>query len=53
MKVVIIDDTQLNVTLLQHLARKLPDCESVCFTDPVAGLAGVWQTIPICSLWIT
>jgi len=38
MKVVIIDDTQLNVTLLQHLVRKLPDCESVCFTDPVAGL---------------
>jgi putative two-component system response regulator len=38
MKVVIIDDTQLNVTLLQHLVRKLPGCESVCFTDPVAGL---------------
>src|SRR5664279_1166704 len=38
MKVVIIDDTQLNVTLLQHLVRKLPDCEPVCFTDPVAGL---------------
>lgn len=39
MKVVIIDDAQLNVTLLQHLVRKLPDCEPVCFTDPVAGLA--------------
>ncbi len=38
MKVVIIDDAQMNVTLLQHLVRKLPDCESVCFTDPVAGL---------------
>jgi len=38
MKVVIIDDTQLNVTLLQHLVRKLPECEPVCFTDPVAGL---------------
>jgi putative two-component system response regulator len=23
---------------LQHLVRKLPDCEPVCFTDPVAGL---------------
>ena len=38
MKIVIIDDAQMNVTLLQHLVRKLPDCESVCFTDPVAGL---------------
>jgi putative two-component system response regulator len=39
MKVVIIDDTQMNVTLLQHLVRKLPDCETICFTDPVPGLA--------------
>lgn len=38
MKVVIIDDAQMNVTLLQHLVRKLKDCESVCFTDAVAGL---------------
>jgi putative two-component system response regulator len=39
MKVVVIDDAQINVTLLQHLVRKLPDCEPVCFTDPVAALA--------------
>lgn len=38
MRVVIIDDAQLNVTLLQHLVRKLPDCEPVCFTEPVAAL---------------
>jgi putative two-component system response regulator len=38
MKVVIIDDTQLNLTLLQHLVRKLPDCESICFIDPVVAL---------------
>ena len=38
MKVAIIDDAQLNVTLLQHLVRKLPDCEAVCFTDPVKAL---------------
>ena len=38
MKVVIIDDAQINVTLLQHLVRKLQDCEPVCFTDPLAGL---------------
>lgn len=39
MRVLIIDDAQMNVTLLQHLVRKLPDCEPVCFTDPAAGLA--------------
>jgi len=38
MKVAIIDDAQMSVTLLQHLVRKLPDCEPVCFTDPVAAL---------------
>ncbi|MGC2165488.1 MAG: HD domain-containing phosphohydrolase [Gallionella sp.] len=38
MRVVIIDDTQINVTLMQHLVRKLPDCEPIGFTDPVAGL---------------
>ncbi|MBP7492298.1 MAG: response regulator, partial [Rhodoferax sp.] len=38
MKVAIIDDAQMNVTLLQHLVRKLPGCEPVCFTDPVAAL---------------
>ena len=38
MKVVIIDDIQMNVTLLQHLVKKLPDCASFCFTDPVLAL---------------
>ncbi|MEQ1532394.1 MAG: response regulator [Sideroxydans sp.] len=38
MKVVIIDDAQMNVTLLQHLVRKIPDCEPTCFTDPVSAL---------------
>ena len=38
MKVAIVDDTQLNLTLLQHLVRKLPDCEPICFTDPVVAL---------------
>lgn len=39
MKVAVIDDAQINVTLLQHLVKRLPDCDSVCFTDPVAALA--------------
>ncbi len=38
MKVAIIDDIQMNVTALRYLVGKLPDCESVCFTDPVAAL---------------
>lgn len=39
MKVVVVDDTQLNLTLVQHLVRKLPDCEPLCFLDPVEALA--------------
>ncbi len=38
MKIVIIDDLQINVTLLQHLVKKLPGCTSICFTDPLAAL---------------
>ena len=31
MKVAIIDDAQMNLTLLQHLVRKLPDLvDDVC-----------------------
>jgi len=37
-KTVIIDDVQMNVTLLNHLALKLHDNETVCFNDPVAAL---------------
>ena len=46
MKVAIIDDAQLNVTLLQHLVRKLDDCDPVCFTDSVAGLAWCLENAP-------
>jgi putative two-component system response regulator len=46
MKVAIIDDAQLNVTLLQHLVKKLADCEPVCFTDPVAALAWCLENGP-------
>lgn len=34
MRILIIDDTQLNITLLQYLVKKIPECESVAFTDP-------------------
>ncbi len=38
MKVVIIDDVQINVSLLQFLVRKLPDCDAIGFVDPIVGL---------------
>jgi putative two-component system response regulator len=33
MQVLIIDDVQLNLNLLQHLVKKLPDCDSTAFLD--------------------
>lgn len=38
MKVVIIDDVQMNVILLKHLVLKMPGCEPVTFTDPQTAL---------------
>ncbi len=39
MDVVIVDDTQINVTLMQALISKVDGCKPVCFTDSAAGLA--------------
>jgi len=38
MKVVIVDDVQLNVSLLKALVARLPGTEPVCFTDPQQAL---------------
>ncbi len=38
MKVVIVDDVQMNVTLLKHLVLKLEDTQATCFTDPLTAL---------------
>ncbi|MBK6852719.1 MAG: response regulator [Burkholderiales bacterium] len=38
MQVAIIDDTQMNVTFMQHLVKKLPGCTPVTFTDPLVAL---------------
>jgi putative two-component system response regulator len=46
LKVAIIDDAQLNVTLLQHLVKKLANCEPVCFTDSVIALAWCLENNP-------
>lgn len=39
MNVVIVDDTQINVTLMQALVNRIDGCKPVCFTDSAAGLA--------------
>ena len=39
MKILILDDVQFNIVLLQHLTKKLPDSESISFTDPLKALA--------------
>lgn len=38
MQVAIVDDTEMNVVLMKHLVRKLPECEPVCFTDSLIAL---------------
>ena len=38
MKVVIVDDTQINVTLMEALVKKIAGCQPVCFTDSGRGL---------------
>lgn len=38
MRILIIDDTQLNITLLQYLIKKIPEYESIAFTDPLSAL---------------
>jgi putative two-component system response regulator len=35
MKIVIIDDNQVNVVVVRSLVKQLPDCEAVEFTDPM------------------
>lgn len=39
MRVVIVDDTQLNLTLMEALISKVEDCSPLSFLDPVAALA--------------
>ncbi len=39
MNVVIVDDTQINVTLMQALVNRIDGCKPVCFTESAAGLA--------------
>ena len=46
MNVVIVDDTQINVTLMQALVNRIEGCKPVCFTDSAAGLAWCLENNP-------
>ena len=46
MKIAIVDDTPLNLTLMQALVGKLPDCDPLPFADPTEGLAWCQQNEP-------
>jgi putative two-component system response regulator len=46
MDVVIVDDTQINVTLMQALINKVDGCKPVCFTESAAGLAWCMEREP-------
>ena len=46
MNVVIVDDTQINVTLMQALVNRIDGCKPVCFTDSAKGLAWCLENQP-------
>lgn len=46
MRVIVIDDAEINVLLLCKLLDKLPDCSSVSFTEPERALAWCQQQVP-------
>jgi putative two-component system response regulator len=46
MKVVIVDDTQINVTLMEALVKKIEGCQPVCFTESAKGLAWSLENDP-------
>lgn len=39
MLIVIVDDTPLNLTLMETMVRRLPGCRALPFSDPKAGLS--------------
>ena len=46
MNVVIVDDTQINVTLMQALVNRIEGCEAVCFTESAAALSWCLEHSP-------
>jgi putative two-component system response regulator len=46
MNVIIVDDAEINVTLLKHMVARLPDCIAQCFMVPEQGLAWCSTQMP-------
>lgn len=46
MKVLIVDDSQINVTLLSHLVNRIEGCHSIGYTDPQEALAWCTTHLP-------
>lgn len=46
MNVIIVDDTQINVTLLSHLVRRQDGCAPLEFTNPIIALEWCIEQIP-------
>lgn len=46
MNVLVVDDTQINVTLVSHLIAKLDDCDATCFIVPQQGLDWCVEQVP-------
>ncbi|MBC3934616.1 response regulator [Undibacterium sp. CY7W] len=46
MNVLVLDDAQINVTLLCHLLQKLDDCRSISFTEPAKALSWCAVQVP-------
>jgi putative two-component system response regulator len=40
MRILLIDNTELNITLLKHLIKKIPEYEPIAFTNPLKAL--IW-----------
>ena len=45
-RVAIVDDSEINLTLLNALVKKLGDCQPVVFSNPLQGLAWCAEEIP-------
>ena len=46
MRVLVVDDAQMNVTLMRHLIKKFPDCESFGFLDPIEAIGWCRENEP-------
>lgn len=46
MQILLLDDTQINLTLLEHLIRNIPQCHPIGFLDPIQAIEWCHQHEP-------